>query len=109
MRDLFKLSAATLGVVGLALFVCGLSTDDPELERDLYAGACLTMMFAASAMILAAVRVFIDEAVGRHLTAGRVILATTIAQALADELEDRNGDGPDGQYRVPDLRIVANS
>lgn len=99
----YRMTAAVLGLVTVALSVLGLTAG----HRYMYVVSVLTAIAASAAVILMRLEAVVERVVERQFRASRGVFAIEVAEALADELEERrNFPHPPSREPAPRLSSV---
>lgn len=99
MHSHYKAGAAVTWSLAVMLFLLGAFEQHPVSRFNLYAFAVLSALIAVTLTCLAALESVITRAFTREAAISREALATSVAEALADELEERGKTGSLHQIR----------
>lgn len=90
----YRLTALLLSLTAAVLFTLGLFDNHAEHERNLFAGSFMATLVAATSCILWRMETVFAHVFAREAQRSRKLLAEGIAEALADELEERRSPPP---------------
>lgn len=90
MHRHYKAGAAVAWSAALLLFIVGAFEDASTTHYNLYIFAVFAALVAGTFTCLAALEEVISRVFAREAALSREALATAVAAALADELEERN-------------------
>lgn len=105
MHHLYQTAAIVAWTVALILFGSALAGAGGTVHR--YAFGCLFSFAAMTCTYLATIESLITKAFSKEAATSRAVLASAVAKALTDELEDRaegDGNNGDGSSRVHHMR-----